>query len=140
MDSPNPLFWDILWFLVFGVSVLAIGFWLRRRPGDNNLSGAGGHIAAIVLAVAVSATGPISAIPPAESRTVMVLFSENTPPEQIFASAAEADARLVWSDRSGRLWAIALSDSGDTSAFYRHGALAVSGNFLTAACLDWTVL
>lgn len=32
-DSPNPLFWDLLWFFLFGVLFVAAGWRLQRGTG-----------------------------------------------------------------------------------------------------------
>ena len=33
LDSDKVLFWDLLWFVVFGVAFAVLGWWLRRRGG-----------------------------------------------------------------------------------------------------------
>ena len=47
------------------------------------------------------------------------------------------DGRTVWSDPSGRLWAIDLPEGGSTLGLYRKGALLVSNGVIPAGCLDW---
>lgn len=47
-DSPNPLLWDLLWFVVFGVLPLLMGWRVLRQPGTP--SGGGRWAAAMQLA------------------------------------------------------------------------------------------
>ncbi len=61
MDSANPLVWDLIWFVVFGVIPLVIGG-MMRRTGRGTL--ARGHVAAALVAAAVLVSGVVSMLPP----------------------------------------------------------------------------
>ncbi|NUB05696.1 DUF2243 domain-containing protein [Azospirillum sp. Vi22] len=133
MDSANPLLWDLLWFVVFGVAVVAAGWRLRRSGG----TGGGGRAAPGALTLAVLMAVPVAALPPPGVTTVMVLFQPGTTAPDVFAAVAAVDGRTVWQDSSGQLWAIDLGEGGNPTALYRHGALLVSNTLLPTGCLDW---
>ncbi|WP_247887434.1 DUF2243 domain-containing protein [Azospirillum sp. SYSU D00513] len=138
MDAGNPLFWDLLWFAVFGLAPLAAG-WLLRRRGDGD-GGADGlrRAAPAMLALAVLAAGPVAALPPPDVSTVMVLFRPGTTAAQVLAATAAVDGRTVWTDPSGQLWAIDVGAAGDATSLYRHGALLVSNGLLPVGCFNWS--
>ncbi len=56
----------------------------------------------------------------------------------MFAAAAAVDARVVWSDASGELWAFDLSETSRSFALYRHGALFVWNSLFPVGCLAWS--
>ena len=135
MDSANPLVWDLIWFVVFGVVPLVIGVMMRRtRRGIL----ARGPIAAALVAAAVLVSGVVSALPPPNVSQVMVYFRPGTTPQQVFAAAAAVDARVVWSDASGELWAFDLSKTSRSLDLYRHGALFVGNSLFPVGCLAWS--
>lgn len=139
MDSGNPLFWDLLWFLVFGVAVAALG-WLLRRRAEQSGPPAGRPRAAVapaLLTLAVLTAGPTAALPPPNVTAVLVLFRPGTTIEQAFAAVAAVDGRVIWSDGSGDLWAVDVGSSERAGLLYRHGALLVSSSLLPAACASW---
>jgi uncharacterized membrane protein len=137
MDTENKLFWDLLWFFVFGVVFIAVGWWLRR----NKSGGSSGDLrravtpAALVLAVLIA--GPVAALPPPGVTTVMVLFKPGITMPNVFAAMNAVDGRMVWNDPSGQLWAIDLGTGGDAMQLYRHGALLVSNSLLPVGCFNW---
>lgn len=137
MDAENLLFWDLLWFFVFGIAFTIIGWMMRKGRGKR---GAGGHgtATALILALAVAMAGPIAALPPAEVTSVMVFFKPGTTPTQIFKAIEEADGRILWAASSGDVWALDIQDKRKTSLFYRHGAYLVSNSALAVGCLAWT--
>jgi len=134
MDAPSPLMWDLIWFFAFGLVPLALGLWLRRRPPGK---GSRWPVAAAVLAIAVLASGAVAALPPPNLSQVVVLFRPGTTADQVMAAAAEADARVVWADASGQVWAFDLPDRARSRALYSHGALWVGNSLLPAGCLAW---
>lgn len=137
MDVDNPLFWDLLWFFVFGVLFIGLGWWLRRRQPTD--SGAGGHRlrAPAVLTIAAVVGGAIAALPPPGVTSYMVLFKPGTTPAQAMAALDHVDGRLMWSDRSGQLWAVDMSTGGRPADLYRHGAMLVSNSLLPVGCFNW---
>jgi uncharacterized membrane protein len=74
IDSPNPLMWDLIWFLAFGVVPAIIG-WRMLRKTDTH-GGSGGRTAAATLGFAALLAGPIAALPAASDPTqIVVLFA-----------------------------------------------------------------
>jgi uncharacterized membrane protein len=134
LDSEHLLFWDVLWFVVFGVAFVALGWWLRR--GNGGSLGGRGAVAALVLAVL--AGGPVAALPPPGVDTVMVFFKPGTAPATVFAGIDAVDGRILWSAPSGDVWALDVKDKGKTALLYRHGAWMVSNSALAIGCLAWT--
>ena len=133
LDTEHVLLWDLLWFVVFGVAFVVLGWWLRR--GNTALGGRGGT-AALVLAVLIG--GPVAALPPPDASTVMVFFKPGTPPAQVFAGIEAVDGRILWSSPAGDVWALDVKDRGRTALLYRHGAWVVSNSALAVGCLAWT--
>lgn len=142
MDVENKLFWDLLWFLVFGVAVMLAG-WLLTQGGSGRSSGSGIRRSAVplLLALAVGIAGAVAALPPPGGTATLVLFRADTGADEALAALASVDVHTVWSDPTGRLWAIDLPDGASTPNLYRRlyqqGALLVSNGVAPAGCLDW---
>lgn len=144
MDTGNRLLWDLIWFFVFGVAFVLAGWWARPRGGP----GAGRHapesrragrVAASVLALAVLAGGPVSALPPRDAGgTALALFRPDMAARDVLAAVAAAGGRTVWSDPSGGLWAVDFDEPGAARSLYGRGALLVGGSLLPAGCLAWS--
>lgn len=134
VDTPNPMAYDLAWFVAFGLVPLAIG-WLLKR-GTQGVSGPRGAVAALVLAVSVVGAGAVSLIPPRDSSQVVAYFGPSASAGQVMAAAAAIDARVVWADASAQVWAFALPQGSSASALYRHGALFVSSS-AGLGCLPW---
>ena len=137
VDVPDPLLWDIGWLVVIGVPPLLAGLLLRRRAEPPAGGGYGGAVAA-ALAALVVASGPVAALSPAGSTTVLVLFRDGLAPEAAFAAAIAAGGRVAWSDPSGGLLAVDMRDGGSVLELYRRGALLVGSSAITGGCLAWT--
>jgi uncharacterized membrane protein len=135
MDTASPHFWDLLWFVVFGIIPLLIGWLIRRNPP---MRGLGGRVAGCLLALAIAAAGAVSALPPRDVSQVIVYFGPGANPQTVFAAAAAVDARVVWSDRSGELWMFDLPEERRVSSLYRHGAWLVGNSLLPVGCLSWS--
>ncbi len=108
MDSPNPLFWDLLWFAVFGLMPLAIGWVMQRRGGGDD--GGRGRTVAASLALAAVIAGPLAALPSGDSDQVVVMFRFGMEGAPAFDALGSVDARVLWADRSGGLWVVSLPD------------------------------
>jgi uncharacterized membrane protein len=134
MDTANPLFWDLVWLVVFGVVPLLIGWLMRRNSAGPRTRG---QVAASLLALAIVAAGAGAALPPRDVSQVMVYFGPGASPQTVFAAAAAVDARVIWSDRSGELWMFDLPGTGRASSLYRHGAWLVGNSLLPVGCLSW---
>jgi len=136
VDSPNPLFWDLLWLAAFGIVPLAIGLWLLRRPHDDETPGRGRSAAAALGALAIVAA-PIAALPPTDSDELMVLFAPGVSSVAAFEALAKIDARVTWVDASGSLWSVRMSDPGSARSLYGQGALLVSNSAIGLGCVSW---
>lgn len=147
-DAENVLFWDLLWFFVFGVAFVIIGWLIRKRVdgGTGADSGTGDQTrrrnaaTALMLALTVTAAAPIAALPPKNVDTIMVFFKPGTAPVEIFKAIDEAGGRIIWTADSGDVWALDVKDKGKTGVFYRHGAYLVSNSALAVGCLAWTTI
>jgi uncharacterized membrane protein len=139
MDSPQPLLWDLIWLVVFGLVPLLMGAWmLRRRPGHGG-RGRRGPYAAASLAIAVFVAGPIAALPPqGEGDQTLVLFAPGVSASQAHRAIATLHGRIVWVDGSGGLWAITLDEPAARWALYRRGALFVGNGVIAGGCVSWT--
>ncbi len=137
MDVEEPLYWDLLWFFAFGVLFVAAGWRLGRGGGSGHGAPRRRAAAPAALAFAVLAAGAAAALPPPGVTTVLALFGSGPVPPGLAAALRAVDGRPVWSDPSGRLWAIDLGAEGSALPLYRHGALLVSRTILPAGCLNW---
>ena len=126
------LFWDLLWFFVFGVALVALGWWLRRSAGRF-----GGRGAAAALVLGVLGGGPVAALPPPGVDTVMVFYQPGTRPATVFAGIEAVDGRILWSSPAGDVWALDVKDRSRTALLYRHGAWMVSNSAFAIGCLAW---
>jgi uncharacterized membrane protein len=136
MDSDNPLVWDLVWLVAFGIVPLVVGIMMRRGGGRGGL--VRGGTAAMAVTLTVLAGGAVASLPPPDASQVMVYFRPGTTAAQVFAAAAAVDARVIWSDQSGELWAFDLSDRSSAAGLYRHGALFVGNSLVPAGCLSWS--
>lgn len=132
MDVHNPLFWDLLWFALFGALPLAIGWLMHRRRSVAAL-----HSSPLALVMAVLVAAPIAALPPPNQTQAVVLFQPGVSEGQALSAIAAVDGRVLGTDPSRQLWAIDVA-TGDASALYRHGALLVSDALLPLGCFSWT--
>jgi uncharacterized membrane protein len=149
MDTDNPMFWDILWFVVFGLLFIAAGLALRRRSGPSSFDGnerrSRRSASMPIIVVAVTAAAFAAALPPQSTEsatpgiaTATVVLRPGASVTQLFAAVNALDARVLWADADGTVWVLALAESADPRSFYSHGALYVSGTLLPAGCSAWT--
>ncbi|MDB5750474.1 MAG: hypothetical protein JWP65_895 [Ramlibacter sp.] len=137
VDSPNPLLWDLLWVAIFGVLPLIFG-WRMVRRGPGSGGGGGGGQAAASLGIVALLAGPMAAWPAAQTDQVMVVFTPGTSSTAAFNALASVDARVLWVDRSGGLWAVQMAQPRLARSLYRRGALLVSNSPVALGCLTWT--
>ncbi|MCC2614079.1 DUF2243 domain-containing protein [Neorhizobium petrolearium] len=136
MDVENQLFWDLLWFAVFGLVPLALGMLMRRNSkGDGGRRIPKGPAA---LVIAVSIAGPLAALPAPNDGTVMIVFGPGTTAARAMQGLEASRGRLLWSDASDTVWAVDISGGGDAKQFYDHGALLIGNSILPAGCFIWT--
>jgi uncharacterized membrane protein len=134
VDSPHPLFWDLLWFALFGVLPLVAGWLMRRRTGG----GGNARTAAASLAIAALVAGPVAALPAQDTGELMVMFGPGTSSSQAFNTLAKLDARVMWVDASGALWAVRMAEPKRAGELYAQGAWLVSNSVLAMGCFTWT--
>ncbi len=134
VDTPNPMAYDLAWFAAFGIVPIAIG-WLLKR-GAHQTAASRGAAAAVLLAATVATAGAVSLLPPRDASQVVAYFGPSASLEQVAAAAVAIDARIIWADASGQVWALALPRRGSASTLYRHGALFVS-NSIGLGCVPW---
>ncbi|HEV7254642.1 MAG TPA: DUF2243 domain-containing protein [Mesorhizobium sp.] len=137
MDSDAPLAWDLGWLAAFGIAPLLLG-WIVRKGGGGSGHAFRADRVAMLLAAATLLGGPVSALPPPDSDGALVLFRPGTEPAAMMAAVHAAGGRMVWTDRSGELWAIALDDPRRARSLYAHGALVVSSSWSALGCLAWS--
>jgi uncharacterized membrane protein len=133
MNADNPLVWDLIWFVAFGLLPLIAGVLIRR--GTVHLRS---RPVASVLAAGVITGGIWSALPPPNVSQVMVYFGPGARPDAVLNAAAVLNARVIWADRSGKIWAFDMEDPGTAQLFYRHGALFVGNSFFPLGCLAFS--
>jgi len=140
MDVAQPLLWDLAWLAVFGLVPLALGLWLRRaRPARRDRGGGGGgRAAATTLGLAVLVAGPLAALPADDGGPFVVVFAPGVPAAQAFNALARLDARVLWADRSGGVWAVQMAEPRQAWRLYGGGALLVGAGAGAAGCLGWT--
>ncbi|HEY8605792.1 MAG TPA: DUF2243 domain-containing protein [Noviherbaspirillum sp.] len=133
MDVPNPLFWDLLWFTLFGILFIAGGVALlrQRAAAESRMYG----WVAPLLAVAALTAGAFAARMP-DNGSVTVVLRPGAAPADLLKGLDE-DARVVWSSAGGEVWVLALERPRDAYRLYAHGALLVSGTVLPAGCSAW---
>lgn len=150
MDE-SPLFWDVLWFIVFGLAFIGAGIFLRRGRGPGagapsfgspRRDGTSSRTAPL-LAVAISAAAAATALTsgnPANgpfAATTTVVLRPGASPAQLLAGLQRQDARIVWSSAQGNVWVLALGDGVNRWKLYQHGAMFV-GPSLAAGCIAWS--
>jgi uncharacterized membrane protein len=138
IDSDVPLAWDLTWFAVFGLAFVIAGGFLRQRESAQNPSGPhqGGSVAA-VLASAVIGAALAASLPPRDSAATVVLFKSDMTPPEISRALDAVDARVLWADPGGSVWAVNVAEGRNARSLYRHGALLVSNSAFGLSCLSW---
>lgn len=96
MDVENVLFWDLLWFFLFGVAFVAAGFVIRRNPARVQGWGRGPRL----LTVAVLVAGPLAAMPPRGDAAALIVFSPATAPAVAMDAIANAGGGLFFFDHA----------------------------------------
>jgi uncharacterized membrane protein len=139
MDVENPLLWDLIWLVPFGLVTLAIGVWMLRRETGDGVGSRGRRTAASLSLVALVA-GPVALLPPgdlADDGMTLAVFRPGLSFADVVAAADAVGGSLVWSDASQGVWLIALGDGARPATLYRHGALMVSNGPVAVGCLSW---
>lgn len=140
-DSPNPFLWDMAWLVVFGAAPLLLGWFLLKarnggaRPGPGRGSGSA---ALTAWAAATVLAGGISLMPAARSDQLLVVFPPQVSAAQAFNALGSLDARILWADRSGGVWAVQAGNPQAGKELYARGAWLVSSSAWALGCLPRT--
>ncbi|MDB5966251.1 MAG: hypothetical protein JWQ72_2751 [Polaromonas sp.] len=137
LDTDDPLLWDLLWLIIFGAAVLALAYAVHRGKGTGGGSGNQGRLAASALGVACLGAGIVAAIGPPAGNDLVVVFKPGVTASQAFNALGTLDARVMWSDAGGSVWAIKLDRPQRADALYGQGALLVTNSALSLGCLSW---
>ena len=135
MDSGNPLFWDLLWFGVFGRVPFIAGWLMRRRAGSDGE--APSAATARVLAALLTIGAGLQALWPQGNEFTTVLFTPGTAQENVLKAIVAAGGELVWTDRTGELAVIRLGNQASGLRLFREGAILVSGAGLPPGCFNY---
>jgi uncharacterized membrane protein len=138
IESDSSLMWDLLWFFVFGVAFVAVGWMLKiRKATDKPSRPSRPGTLLMAIAIGVAGAGALAVLPPQGTTATIVLFKANTTPLQVSQALDAVEGRVLWADRSGTMWAINVEDKRRTTLLYRHGALLVSNASGALGCLSW---
>jgi uncharacterized membrane protein len=133
MDSETPLAWDLAWVVAFGLAPLALAWMIRRGDGSGP-----GMLAPATLSILCLAGAAASAWPSPASDDLVVIFAPGASAKAAAEAVAALDGRLVWIDRSSRVWAIKAPAHATTWPLYRAGALFISRDWPLAGCIRWS--
>lgn len=134
MDAANPLLWDLIWFVVFGVAFVAAGLALRSKgPGDGTPGRARLSISVLVVMMSAAVLAPTQK--PTGAVTIVV-WAPWASTSHSMATLVDMGGSLVWSDPKDGMWAVEL-DGIKTTKLYAAGALMVSNTVGLQACLNF---
>lgn len=133
LDSGDPLFWDVLWLVLFGLFPILAGWLIRRGTGSPR---GGGGIAAVGLALALAVGGSWSALPPASARSAVVMFRPDVTDGQAVNAIGRTGGAVLW--RSRGVWAVRWPEGVRSAPLYDRGAMIVSTSLFGAGCLAWS--
>lgn len=129
VNVPDPMTYDLAWFVGLGLLVVALGWLVLRRAPAGPGAGAAGTLAAFVLVAA-----PLAALPVAGAGAALVVFPGSMTAGEAFSAAASAGGRILWADESGRMLAVSI-EGRSTASLLARGALFVTSSPALAGCL-----
>ena len=141
MDVDNPLLWDLLWFVPFGLGAGLAGFWLLRKPPASGGGARGTRGVTVGLCLIAGVAGPLAALPPADVNTgdrTLVVFRSGVSFDEIEAAADRINGRLVWTDTRQGVWLIAHDPEVNPLNLYRYGAMVVTNGAVSVGCASWS--
>lgn len=132
--SPNPLVWDLVWLVAFGMLPFLLGLMAARGESSR----APRHLLPVLAAVAAG-TGTWAMMPPTDMPYTTVVFRPGMPPSDVMAAITNVEAGLIWSDAS---MGVVVADIPQDRQWelYGQGALLVSGGASPAGCFSWSTL
>jgi len=131
--SDNPLFWDVLWLVVFGLIPLVIGLVMKPPTTPPNRAASLSAMTIIALISGFWAFQP----PSNQPAFTTVVFGGDRPMDRAMAAIVHTDASLVWSAPDMSV-AVLEVDPAKKADLFRHGALLVSGSGTPAGCFGWS--
>lgn len=137
LDSPNPLLWDLIWFVAFGLVPLLLGWLLLKGWRATSGESGGTTLAVALIGLVTAGLAAWSLRPPIDQPFTTVVFAPGVDAAEAMNAIVAADARLVWSDPRMAV-AVVEVPAANRLGFYRSGALLVSGSGLSAGCFDWS--
>ncbi|WP_410216278.1 DUF2243 domain-containing protein [Paracoccus sp. (in: a-proteobacteria)] len=137
-DSPNPLLWDLIWLAAFGIVPILLAVTLLRGQDNGSGSAHAGRMT-LLLGVLTIGTGAWALRTPPDMPLSAVIFRASTTAEQVEASLAATGARIVWADPAAGV-ALLQVPRRNSWAFYRHGALMVTGSGMPPGCFAFSRL
>lgn len=142
MDASQPLVWDVMWLLLFGVLPAIAGWRLLRHGGGSDAGGGSsrrGRAAAVTLSLTALLAGGWATLPPRgiDTQQSLVVFGPGVSASDAVHALARVDARLIGSDGAGGMWVVALPEGNTGRQLYRDGAWWVAGGWSSAVCAGW---
>lgn len=135
LGSPNPLKWDLIWLVAFGIVPVILGRLLLRTRSSRPTGSSTTTAALIGLATVGSAVW--SAQPPSGQRFTALVFAPGVSPSEAYNAVLAEGGKLIWSDRAMSVLVVDVAPDRRFS-FYRSGALLVSGTVTPAGCSGWS--
>lgn len=133
LNVPNPMAYDLGWFLVLGVLITVAGLWvLRRGPRMGPPRRAAATIVAALLAAV-----PVANIPAPGGRSV-IIFRPGLGPAGAINAVVAAEGRIVMIEPGGGFAVAELPRDRSDLTLYRAGALLVTRSPGLAGCLAFT--
>lgn len=130
VNVPDPMLYDLVWLVAFGVVPIALGWWaIRSRPSR----GTKGMRALVAIAVLAVTSGTIAALPRPGPQTAVVLMAPGSSAGASFSAAVRAGTPVMWADPAGGLMIVRL-DNGAQARLYRAGAMLVTRSPVLAGC------
>jgi uncharacterized membrane protein len=133
LDSPDPLFWDLLWLGLFGIVPALTGLLLIRRAQPTDRPHA--TVPLVIAGLVTSGAAGWSLQPPPGPRYTTIVMAPQVRPADGLNAALGTGARLVWANP--KMSVLVVDRPVDTLPLYRAGALMVSDGALPAGCAAW---
>jgi uncharacterized membrane protein len=135
VNVPNPMAYDLTWFIGLGLGLALAGLWVLRRGDRGGLAGGGRHAAA-GIALALVAAVPVANLPGAGGGTLVVFRPDVRPATAINAILAARGA-IVMMDPEGAFAVVRMAPDSSSLPLYRAGALIVTRSPALAGCLAY---
>jgi len=137
MDSDNPLIWDLVWLVAFGVVPLVTG-WLLARGGRGGGRPHASAMTAVFIGALTIGAGAWALRAPTDLPFTTAVFRPDLGPTEVMSALASADARLVWADAAMGVVVVDIPPEASWN-LYRYGALLVGSAGVPAGCFAWSV-